>query len=550
MRKSAPKGPRGWPNSSTTTRPPGRTTRAISRRQRTGSSTLRMPKPMDATSNDASVYGSASASATSNRTRRPARRAFAGAEASISAQKSVPTTSPEGPTALLNASARSPVPVAQSRTRSPGSTPESRTAARRHPRWTPSESTSFAVSYRRAIEANISRTCSLTAGPPGGRLRAATERVPRRGAPARGGPSARAARAAAAPARVAERLLGPGVHLHQEPVGAGRRRGQRKRQHEIGPAGRVRGIHHHGQVRTLLRQRDGGDVEGVARRRLESADAPFAEDHLVVAARQQILGREEPFLDGRGGAALEQHRPAQARQRLEQGEVLHVAGANLEERGALERGKLGGLHHLGDGGEPVPLGGLEQQPRSLRAEPLECVWTGTGLESASPQDRATRLRDRSRRLLHLPGALHRARAGHDDEGAAAQLDGPPRSGQPHHRPRRAGTALDQAGLFANPLHQSLQNVLKQVVCSEARRGGQEEGAGRRWRRTPPRSPGLRAFAPRSPRARGTPPWGRSASSGRTPSRGCGCAPTGRRCAARRAREGWAPCSPRCPAPTD
>jgi hypothetical protein len=102
-----------------------------------------MPKAIDAMSKLASSKGNASASATSNRTFNPARLAFSGAAASISWQKSTPTTVPLSPTRRLKASARSPVPVAQSRTESPALAPLKATAARRHSRWIPKERTSL-----------------------------------------------------------------------------------------------------------------------------------------------------------------------------------------------------------------------------------------------------------------------------------------------------------------------------------------------------------------------------------------------------------------------
>ena len=66
----------------------------------------------------------------------------------------------------------------------------------------------------------------------------------------------------------------------------------------------------HRQVRELLHHRDRGDVHGVAGVGFERADAALAQDHVVVAAGQDVLGRKQQFFDGGGDAALQQHRLA------------------------------------------------------------------------------------------------------------------------------------------------------------------------------------------------------------------------------------------------
>ena len=73
---------------------------------------------------------------------------------------------------------------------------------------------------------------------------------------------------------------GSRVHLDDDPVGARRDRGARERQHEVAPAGRVRRVDDHRQVRLLLQHGDRADVEREARRRLERLDPALAEDHL------------------------------------------------------------------------------------------------------------------------------------------------------------------------------------------------------------------------------------------------------------------------------
>src|SRR5580698_955239 len=56
--------------------------------------------------------------------------------------------------------------------------------------------------------------------------------------------------------------------------------------------GTVRRIGQYGQMGELLDDRYGGDVHGIASVRFEGANASFAEHHVVIAARQDVLRRE------------------------------------------------------------------------------------------------------------------------------------------------------------------------------------------------------------------------------------------------------------------
>ena len=74
--------------------------------------------------------------------------------------------------------------------------------------------------------------------------------------------------------------------------------------------GRVRRVDDHRQVRRRLDERHGADVEGVADRRLEGADAALAQHDVEVAALRDVLGGHQPLLDGGGHPALEHDRLA------------------------------------------------------------------------------------------------------------------------------------------------------------------------------------------------------------------------------------------------
>src|SRR6267143_3220631 len=130
---------------------------------------------------------------------------------------------------------------------------------------------------------------------------------------------------------VRQRLVGRRVHLDDEAV---RARGDRRQRHgadQRPPAGGLRRIDDHRQVRELSHQGHGVEVERETRRGLEGPDAALAQDHVAVALRQDVLSRQQPLLDGRGHAALQQHRLARLSRLLEQRVVLHVASPQLED---------------------------------------------------------------------------------------------------------------------------------------------------------------------------------------------------------------------------
>ena len=80
-----------------------------------------------------------------------------------------------------------------------------------------------------------------------------------------------------------------------------------------------------------LDHRDGVNVEGEAGRRLVGADAALAQDDVAVAMGEDVLGGQQPLLDGRPHAALQEHRLLRLAHLVQEGEVLHVAAADLKD---------------------------------------------------------------------------------------------------------------------------------------------------------------------------------------------------------------------------
>ena len=140
------------------------------------------------------------------------------------------------------------------------------------------------------------------------------------------------------------------------------------------------------EMRESAQDRHGVQVERVACRRLEGANAALAEDHLAVPRSQDVLGGEEPLFDRAREAALQHHRHARSPHGVEQREVLHVARADLQHIGELgDHVDLRRLHHLGDDWQPGALTRLGKKAQTLKAEPLERVRRGAWLEGTTAQ---------------------------------------------------------------------------------------------------------------------------------------------------------------------
>jgi len=105
---------------------------------------------------------------------------------------------------------------------------------------------------------------------------------------------------------------------------------------------------------------------------------------------------DEKLLDGRRGAALEQHRLADLAQLGQKQEVLRVAGADLEHIGVLaDDVEIAWVHDLGDDRQAgvVTRGGEHAQP--FLAQPLERIGRGARLEGAAAHHVAARFLDRA-----------------------------------------------------------------------------------------------------------------------------------------------------------
>ena len=134
---------------------------------------------------------------------------------------------------------------------------------------------------------------------------------------------------------VGEGFFGLVMDFDEKAVGADGYGCARERQNFVALAGAVAGIDEDGQVAAFFYRGHDGEVERVAGKIGEGADAAFAEHHVVVAFVHHIFGGHQEFVERGGHAALEEHGLLGAAGALEQGKILHVAGADLDDVGPL-----------------------------------------------------------------------------------------------------------------------------------------------------------------------------------------------------------------------
>src|SRR5256884_1313864 len=157
-----------------TSRPPGRSTRNISRSAASRSTRLRSPNPI--------VTASTLASGSFSRVTSPRRNSTPGsrrrASCSIAGEKSIPTTRPDGPTNGRSSWASFPVPVHRSSALWPGRSAARWAARRRQARSRSALNRRFRASYRAATWSNIWRIRSARACCPTLTIMVASGRIP------------------------------------------------------------------------------------------------------------------------------------------------------------------------------------------------------------------------------------------------------------------------------------------------------------------------------------------------------------------------------------
>src|SRR6266849_1078098 len=138
---------------------------------------------------------------------------------------------------------------------------------------------------------------------------------------------------------IGKSVVGVVVDFDEQAVGAGGYGGAGHGRNFVAAPGTVGGVGEHGEMRKFFDYGDGGDVERVARVGLEGTDAALADNDVVIAAGEDVLGAEQQLFHGGGHAALEEDRLADFAECAEEIIILHIARADLEDVHVAE-------HHL------------------------------------------------------------------------------------------------------------------------------------------------------------------------------------------------------------
>ena len=115
-------------------------------------------------------------------------------------------------------------------------------------------------------------------------------------------------------------------------------------------------------MRQLACQGNRREIEGIAGLSLKGLDAALAQHNVGIAAREQILGRQQPLFDAGRRATLEQNRLVNLGEPAQQVEVLHVARTYLQHvRVLTDHLDVFGPHDFGDHRQTKLLAHLPQQ---------------------------------------------------------------------------------------------------------------------------------------------------------------------------------------------
>src|SRR5208337_2041223 len=207
-----------------------------------------------------------------------------------------------------------------------------------------------------------------------------------------------------------------GMHFDDETIGSHGDGGAGHSRDQALLPGSVGRIGDHGQVREIAGESYGRQVDGVAHLGFESLNAALAENDLLVASRQQILGGEQPLFHRRGGASLQQDGLVDGGETAQQGEVLHVAGADLQHVDVLaDDVHILGAHDFGDHGQSGFFASFAENLECLQAKALKVVWGSAGLVGSAAQHGGSRALYGVCCVEQLCARFHRTGAGDDHD---------------------------------------------------------------------------------------------------------------------------------------
>src|SRR5882672_6297000 len=97
------------------------------------------------------------------------------------------------------------------------------------------------------------------------------------------------------------------MNLDQQRISPGGNRRTGHGRDFVSASGAVGGVRSHGQMRQLVDNGNRGDIHRVASISLERANTPLAQNDFVVAASEQVFGREQQFFERSRNASLQKH---------------------------------------------------------------------------------------------------------------------------------------------------------------------------------------------------------------------------------------------------
>src|ERR1700676_3934278 len=143
----------------------------------------------------------------------------------------------------------------------------------------------------------------------------------------------------------------------------------------------------------------------------EGAHAAFAQNHLVVAFRKNVLSRHEKLFERGRHTALQQDRLARASGPAQEREVLYVARADLDAVSEFfHQVECFNIDGLGYDAKSSFVAGVGKVSQTLFAQALKSIWRGAGFISSAPQQVCAGGLDGASGSQNLFAALHRAGA--------------------------------------------------------------------------------------------------------------------------------------------
>ena len=222
------------------------------------------------------------------------------------------------------------------------------------------------------------------------------------------------------------------VYLDDEAVGSHRHRRPRQRGNLVALAGSVARIHDDGQMAEPLHRGNYAEIQRVAGVIRKRPHATFTQNDVVVTFAHDVLGRHQELFQRGRHPAFEQHRLARLASAFQQREVLHVAGANLDDVGVLVHQRQGFVVHgfrYDEQAEVLTDFGENLQPKLTQS--LEGIRRGTWFERSASKEPRTRFGNSLGRGERLLARFHTARPRYHRDFLAA--DGSVGVGKANHR---------------------------------------------------------------------------------------------------------------------